>query len=200
MVEQHRGRVRSVAARESILESTARLFQQRGYDHLTIEGIAKEAGVAKQTIYRWWPSRGALIADCLIDGRLLPVDLDVPDTGDLPADIEAWLAVVLSVVDAPNGGALIRSLVAAGAEDERVGDRLSASLGVDRSLSERLESGIRAGQLPLDAPVEEIGEAILGTIVLQALGRQDGQATRIRRLVHFLLEPDARAASGTPRS
>jgi AcrR family transcriptional regulator len=56
-VNEHRtGRVRSEAAREAILSATVRLIHARGYDHLTIEGVAKEAHVGKQTIYRWWPS------------------------------------------------------------------------------------------------------------------------------------------------
>ncbi|WP_414171669.1 TetR/AcrR family transcriptional regulator [Clavibacter tessellarius] len=155
MNEHRTGRVRSEAAREAILGATVRLIHAVGYDHLTIEGVAKEAGVGKQTIYRWWPSRGALIAECMTEGRLIPVEFAVPDTGDLLADIERWLTGVLAVLDAPTGGPLVRSLVAAAAEDEAVGDSLSASLGVDRDLSERLASGIRAGQLPADAPVEE---------------------------------------------
>jgi len=59
------GPVRSEAARQAILEATARLLVERGYDHLTMEGIAATAGVGKQTVYRWWPSKGAVIAECL---------------------------------------------------------------------------------------------------------------------------------------
>ena len=46
-------------------------FAERGYDHLTMEGIAATAGVGKQTVYRWWPSKGAVIAECLLEGKLL---------------------------------------------------------------------------------------------------------------------------------
>jgi AcrR family transcriptional regulator len=192
MTEHRNGPVRSEAARESILAATARLFEQHGYDHLTIEGIAREAGVGKQTIYRWWKSRGALIAECLIEGRLLPVDFDVPNTGDLLADVSTWLTTVMSVLETPNGGALVRSLVAAGSEDAEVGDRLSASLGVDRSLSERLAIGIRDGQLPEGAPVDQLGQAILGTIILQALERRPASADSLQKLLRFLFDPDAR--------
>lgn len=191
MVNEHRsGPVRSTAAREAILDATARLFHNQGYDRLTIEGIAKEAGVGKQTIYRWWPSRGALIGECLAEGRLIPVDLVVPDTGDLITDVAAWLHTVMSLVDAPEGGALLRSLVSAATEDAGVGAQLTDSLGVEEHLSERLRVGIRAGQLRADAPVEQIGAAILGAIIVQSLGRRSAVETgSLEQLVRFLFAP-----------
>ena len=57
MNEHRAGPVRSAAAREAILAATAKMFQEQGYDQLSIEGIAREAGVGKQTIYRWWGSK-----------------------------------------------------------------------------------------------------------------------------------------------
>lgn len=186
MNEHRSGPVRSTAAREAILDATARLFHNQGYDRLTIEGIAKEAGVGKQTIYRWWPSRGALIGECLAEGRLIPVDFVVPDTGDLVADVAAWLRTVMSLVDAPEGGALLRSLVSAATEDAGVGTHLTESLGVEEHLSERLRAGIRDGQLPADAPVDQIGAAILGAIIVQSLGRRSGETGSLEQLVRFL--------------
>ncbi len=178
--------MRSTAAREAILDATARLFHNKGYDRLTIEGIAKEAGVGKQTIYRWWPSRGALIGECLAEGRLIPVDFVVPDSGDLAADVETWLRSVLSILDAPEGGALLRSLVAAATEDAGVGAHLGESLGVEKYLAERLRGGIRDGQLSADAPVEQIGRAILGAIVVEALAREQHDTASVVQLTRFL--------------
>lgn len=187
MTNEHRsGPVRSTAAREAILDATSRLFHNQGYDRLTIEGIAKEAGVGKQTIYRWWPSRGALIGECLAEGRLVPVDFEVPDTGELLSDVESWLRSVLSILDAPEGGVLLRSLVAAATEDAGVGQHLGQSLGVEEHLGSRLRAGIRAGQLPETAPVQEIGRAILGAIIVEALGREDRDPESVVRLARFL--------------
>ena len=188
--------MRSAAAREAILAATARQFQLRGYDNLTIEGIAKEAGVGKQTIYRWWPSRGALIAECLTDGRLFPVDFDIPESGPVVDDVETWLDRVLAVLHAPGGSGLLRSLVAAAAEDDAVGQHLSEGIGVEQSLHTRLTLAVRAGELPADAPVDQLGSAILGAIIVQALGREEADAEGLRSLVRFLLRADRRAADG----
>ena len=189
MTEHRSGPVRSTAARDAILDATARLFTQQGYDNLTMEGIAKEAGVGKQTIYRWWRSRGALIADCMIDGRLIPLENEVPDTGDLQRDLNVWLDSIVEIVADPRGGSLLRSLVAAAAEDSAVGDRLAETLGVDQTLSLRFASAVDAGQLAEDAPVDQLGLAILGAIIIPVLARRPIDADEFRRLVDYLARP-----------
>ena len=52
---------RSERARRAILDAALALCRARGYDGTAIEAIAADAGVGKQTIYRWWPSKGAVI-------------------------------------------------------------------------------------------------------------------------------------------
>lgn len=181
--------MRSSTAREAILAATAREFGRVGYEHLTIEGIAVVAQVSKQTIYRWWPSRGSLIADCLIEGHFFPVDLAVGDSGDVGRDLTSWIDDLLTFVNGPNGEALFRSLIAAAAEDANVGSRLNDSLGATRLISERLESAIAEGQLAADAPVEEIGEALLGAIIVRVLSRTAVERIPLRKLVDRLLAP-----------
>jgi AcrR family transcriptional regulator len=59
-------------ARLAVLHAVDDLLVERGLGGVTVEGIAARAGVAKQTIYRWWPSK----VDLLIDdaGRALRTD------------------------------------------------------------------------------------------------------------------------------
>ena len=56
MIKRRIGPLRNERTHQEILEATAQLFALDGYDKLTIEGIAQEARVGKQTIYRWWKS------------------------------------------------------------------------------------------------------------------------------------------------
>ncbi|MCC2028543.1 TetR/AcrR family transcriptional regulator C-terminal ligand-binding domain-containing protein [Microbacterium sp. YMB-B2] len=93
---------------------------------------------------------------------------------------------VLSILDAPQGGALLRSLVAAATENAAVGAHLGESLGVEEHLSGRLRGGIRDGQLAADAPVEQIGGAILGAIIVESLGRGSQDRDAILSLARFL--------------
>jgi AcrR family transcriptional regulator len=65
------GRPRSEESRAAILEATWKLLQTVPLRDLAIEAIARESGVGKTTIYRWWPNRGAVVMDTVID-RLMP--------------------------------------------------------------------------------------------------------------------------------
>ena len=177
------GPVRSEAARQAILRATAELLVERGYDHLSMEGIAAKAGVGKQTIYRWWPSKGAVIAECLLEGTLLTNRLRLPDTGDIRSDLTTWLGTIFDLLDSDAGEGILRSLIAAAAEHAEVGRRLRDSLSGSESVSGRLERAIgTVPNLPEGAPVEEIAEALIGAIILRALSRspiQPGDADRL---------------------
>lgn len=57
---------RSEQSRQAILSAAFDLVAESGYARLTIEAIAARAGVGKQTIYRWWPSKGAVLVDAFL--------------------------------------------------------------------------------------------------------------------------------------
>ena len=184
-----RGAHRSETARVAILEATARLFAERGYEHLSIEGIAAAAKVGKQTIYRWWPTKSDLVADCLLQGLLIPARLSIPDSGDLAADLEEWLLRVFAVIDTPSGRGVLVSLIAAATSNDQIGARLRDSLGADESLEERMRAGIAAGQLGSDALVEELSEALVGAVILKALSGRPIVDADAARLVRALVPP-----------
>jgi AcrR family transcriptional regulator len=50
-----------------VFAATLSTVHELGYTHATVDRIAAAAGVAKTTIYRRWPSKGALITACLVD-------------------------------------------------------------------------------------------------------------------------------------
>jgi AcrR family transcriptional regulator len=56
---------------------------------VSVDAIAHEAGVSKQTIYRWWPSKGAVLLEALLDRAR--VIAPTPDTGGLEADLRLFL-------------------------------------------------------------------------------------------------------------
>jgi AcrR family transcriptional regulator len=81
---------RNERSRRAILEAASELVADTGFVRLTVEAIAARAGVGKQTIYRWWPSKGAVVFDALLaEGLGAEGESRLPDTGDLRADLGA---------------------------------------------------------------------------------------------------------------
>ena len=155
---RRRGPQRSETSRQAIIAAASTLFQKHGYDHLTIEAIAAEAHVGKQTIYRWWPSKAAIIAECLSEGLLLP-DWFVPEnTGDVRADLRTWLRNIVLFLSASGNETLLRSLVIAGAENADVAQVLNERLGVWQVIADRVGDD-----------TIEVGEALVGAIVIRSL-------------------------------
>lgn len=68
------GRPRSETARTAILDAALALLNEEGAAALTVEGVARRAGVGKPTIYRWWPS----LADVVLEGLLRRAETAVP--------------------------------------------------------------------------------------------------------------------------
>lgn len=77
------GRPRSEKSMQAILDSTNKLLLHSSVRDISIESVAKKAGVGKTTIYRWWPNKVALVLDA-ITGPLsvLPEPEDTRDPAD----------------------------------------------------------------------------------------------------------------------
>jgi len=104
-----RGRRRSARAQQAILRAAVDLLSEHGYGRLTIEAIAARAGVGKQTIYRWWPSKGAVVLDAVRDA--LAANALWVDSGDFGADVEAQIRRMAAAFADPAIGPPIAALV-----------------------------------------------------------------------------------------
>ena len=60
------GRPRSETSRAAILDAAFWQVMRRGYAEVTAEAIAKAAGAGKQTLYRWWPSKGRVVLEAFL--------------------------------------------------------------------------------------------------------------------------------------
>lgn len=102
------GRPRSLATQEAVLAASLQLTQKIGYSKLTMEGIAAEAGVGKQTIYRWWPSKAAVVLEAFTRDASFTVAIKL--TGNRQADLAAFLVAVYRRLNGPSG-IIFRSLL-----------------------------------------------------------------------------------------
>lgn len=187
VTDRRGGAPRSEAARLAILRATARLFLEKGFGQLSIEGIAAEAAVGKQTIYRWWPTKSDLVAEALIEGMLMPEQVVPRFDGTLRDDLARWMRTVLAFVDDPEHDEMLKSLVAAGTINPAIGERVRDNLGADADLVRRLEQGVSDGELPAEAPIASIVELLIGAIVLRIVARSDADDGEAERLVDIVL-------------
>ena len=188
------GPVRSEVARRSILGVAAGILTERGYAHLTMEGIATRAGVGKQTIYRWWSSKSDVVAECLLEGMLLPERLTVPNTGDIRRDLATWMGAIADILDGDPAEGILRSLIAAATQNADVGLRLRDSLAGADSIAGRLQSAVgTAPHLTPGTPVNELAEALVGAILLRVLSRAPLDDAAIRAILAAVLGPERSA-------
>ncbi|MGW4821833.1 TetR/AcrR family transcriptional regulator [Streptomyces sp. NPDC004227] len=130
---------RSEKSRRAIYAAALALVAETGYPKTTIESIAARAGVGKQTIYRWWPSKADVLMEAFLDlgeqaaarqgdaqGEGQPDG--IPDTGDLAADLKAVLRATVDELFDPVFEAPARALAAEGVVNEQLGREFVAKL------------------------------------------------------------------------
>jgi AcrR family transcriptional regulator len=172
--QTRRGRTRSEAARAAILRATREELIASGYDKLSVDRIAAAAGAGKQTVYRWYPAKSALVADCILGGYLLTDLGEVPDTGDVQLDLRDWLRAFAGNAGQPQTALLMRAAAAAPAESDEVAERLyqHVTAVAEAALAARLSAAGAAGQLPGGAPAAALlAQALIGAVVYRLLTR-----------------------------
>ncbi|AXK85064.1 transcriptional regulator, TetR family [Nocardia farcinica] len=158
MVKQPDPTRRSERSRQAILTAARELVAETGYAKLSIEAIAARAGVGKQTIYRWWPSKGAVVLDAVLAlSRSGPEQsMALPDTGDLAADLRTVMRATVAEFADPAFEKPIRALNREIIDDPDLAARYRETLAdpVDEAKKARLRSAQRAGQLAADVDLD----------------------------------------------
>ncbi|APU40074.1 MULTISPECIES: TetR/AcrR family transcriptional regulator [unclassified Streptomyces] len=168
---------RSDRSRRAILDAALALVGEVGYNKLTIEAIAARAGVGKQTIYRWWPSKAAVLLEASLalagDAETDAEWTGFPDTGDLAADLKHVLRATVDEFNDEKYEAPARALTAAGATDPELGARFTEQL-LEPQLAlyeARLRTAREAGQLAPDTDLRLTVEMLLGPLTYRWLLR-----------------------------
>jgi AcrR family transcriptional regulator len=173
---RRRGRPRNEGLRRTILRAAAELLEERGVDGVTIEAIAERAAVGKQTIYRRWASRAAVLVEAFLSQD--DATGGVPDTGSLRKDLAIFASGLAGTAGRDSLRRSVAGLVSASHTDAEVG-RLFRERFVAPSravLRQVLERANGRGELHPDLDVEVAIDALLGAVWYRALisgGRLD---------------------------
>ncbi len=129
-----------------MLAAALALAGEQGVGGLSMDAIARRAGVSKETLYRWWPSKADVVLDALAErGR---ETIPLPDTGSLREDLRRFLRATVDSAE-PGTVRLLHALAAASAADEstalQVRDRFLATRRSD--LGQLLGRAVARGEL-----------------------------------------------------
>ncbi|MFZ0773538.1 MAG: TetR/AcrR family transcriptional regulator [Terriglobales bacterium] len=167
------GRPRSEESRQSILRSTLKLLKQPGgFPELSIEAIAADANVGKTTVYRWWPTKAALVADAFFASA--EDELQFPNTGSVQRDMSLQMRRVIRIFRSDRGK-VVAALLAGGQSDPELLEAFRERFlwPKRRQAYQTLQRGIDRGELPADSDLDLILDSLYGPIYMRFLIRHD---------------------------
>jgi AcrR family transcriptional regulator len=160
---------RSERARQAVLEAADDLLVDKGFYGVTIEGIAARAGVAKQTIYRWWNTKTEILLDAFLQDAA--EDLTPPDHGDLGRDLRAYLHQLADFLTRSDAGAVFLALLGHAQHDPAFAAVLRTRYLDQQRRRDRLplERAAGRGQLPAGLDIATEVDQLVGPIYHRVL-------------------------------
>jgi AcrR family transcriptional regulator len=195
-----RGRRRDPTRDEAIFQATLEAFVEDGYDGVSVEGVAARAGVGKATIYRRFPNKAELVVEAVRRGA--HIEDDLPDTGDLRADLATMFRPLVERLRGPDGKVLITLAVERVRNPDLAAAFERSVIGAKRGhLRKIVKAAIDRGAIPRDADLDllaETGPAIIWHHALHGLPLDEDLPDRVVALVLGALPP--REGPGTTAS
>ena len=157
------GRPRSEASKRAVLDATFELLNTTTVRALTIEAIAQKAGVGKTTIYRWWPSKTAVVIDSFIDVMLAGTPIPVTKTAE--EAITKHLALLVKQYSGKLGRVVAETLAEAQFEPKTLAD-FGRQFFSERREAVRavIEAGMKSGEFDRKLDVDTALDTIYGAI------------------------------------
>ena len=179
---------RDESARLAVLHAADDLLVERGFGGVTIEGIAARAGVAKQTIYRWWTSKVDILLDTLIEDASR--QLVTSDAGSAVESTRRYLRALARFVTKDPAGKVLLALIGEAQHDPEMARTFHEQYLDPQRQSERamLRRGVTSGELAADLDVDGALDALTGPILYRALTGAPIPRTFIDRLIADNLE------------
>jgi len=180
------GRPRSDESHKAILQAAYELLAESGFAAFTFERVAALAGVSRSTIYRWWPSKGALAMESTL-GALNAAYQPDPAAPALE-QLRTRFHIVARAFKGPTGR-IVASMLA---ESQRDPETLAAFTQnyiepARASMRELLRRAIAAGELRADFDIELAMDFAFGTLYHQLLLGRSMEPDWIERFADFLL-------------
>jgi AcrR family transcriptional regulator len=157
----HTGRRRNESTRQAILDAAIALLRDPPAGGVTIDAIAAASGAGRQTIYRWWPSKQAMLAEAM--AQRAQVIAPAPDTGTVHDDLLRFLTDTALAIAEPTNRRMLRHLMGAAQHDDHLADAVADFTARRRDeLRALLERGQARGEVPADADLATLIDIAYG--------------------------------------
>jgi AcrR family transcriptional regulator len=162
---------RSERAHRAIVDATKELLDEQGYVATSIDQIARRAGVGKQTIYRWWPNKAAVVLEAHTEQAAERNAM--PDTGDLRGDLRTIAASLCHNLGDTAVGRVCVELIGEAQVDEAFAEAYREVFVTARraAVGELLERAAARGELRAGVATELALDMFFGPIWYRRLVR-----------------------------
>jgi AcrR family transcriptional regulator len=180
---------RNEEARLAILAAADELLIERGFGGVTVEGIAARAGVSKQTIYRWWPSKVDILLDTLVEEA--DRRLKIAEDGAVVDAVRAYLRALARFLAKEDAGKVMLALLGEAQHDAETATLFHERFLDPRRARERalLKRGVAAGELPAGLNLDATLDSLIGPIVYRALTGATVSRGFVDGVIDRVLEP-----------
>jgi AcrR family transcriptional regulator len=161
------------ATRRALLDAATRAFVEHGYHRASIDRVSEEAGLAKGTVYNYFPSKQAIFDAVLLEACTLAVNSAnaVPESAPTRARLEAFVAGNLAWAQENKALALLFAKELIGGDAETREAILAASAPCVEKVAAILRAGSERGELAVDGPLSELALTFIvlaNALLLQA--------------------------------
>ncbi len=171
-VRRKRGRPRDPEADGRILAAASSLILLRGFESMTVDEVASNAGVGKATVYRRWSRKEDLAVAAM--EQLYRDEMPSPDTGSIRGDLQSMFGSVLSFVNSPAGIDYVRTTIKESMRDDRIATLYrEASLRAAASATEVFQRAIERGEVRPDIPVRAAVEFLGGLVATRVITAEE---------------------------
>jgi AcrR family transcriptional regulator len=157
-----------------------------GYQHMTIEGVAAQAGVGKATVYRWWSSKAQLVVEALSDRCHLE---PAANTGDLRTDVRGLVEHVVGVISKTPLGRILPQLLVDLENDSPARRKLQEWLGPARARNRGLlYAAAGRAELPHDIDATLLLDLLGGAVLWRTLLGRKPDARLVEQLTDLVVD------------
>jgi AcrR family transcriptional regulator len=148
------------ALRQALLEELAAV----GYGRLSIEAVARRAGIAKTAVYRRWSSKLDMVLELVTQAA--GQRLNLPDTGSLSGDIELALRLLERALRHPLAAQIVPDLLAEAARNPRIETTLRAALHRAQQdvLTPLVQRAVDRGELTVPVDADLLADLVIGPL------------------------------------